>query len=84
MKPTVVVTGGTSGIGAGVADVLSTAGYHVIAATVSQDEIDQFEGASEIETWYRQFVELSLSFPNPANLPGRNLARDVVPDRENI
>ena len=50
MTKTVVVTGGTSGIGAGVAEVLSSAGYHVIAATVSQDEIDRFEGAPEIET----------------------------------
>jgi NAD(P)-dependent dehydrogenase (short-subunit alcohol dehydrogenase family) len=50
MTQTVVVTGGTSGIGAGVAKVLNIAGYHVIAATVSQDEIDRFEGAPEIET----------------------------------
>jgi len=50
MGQTIVVTGGTSGIGAGVADVLNGAGYHVIAATVSQDEIDRFAGAAEIET----------------------------------
>ena len=50
MKQTVVVTGGTSGIGAGVSEVLQGAGYHVIAATVSQDEIDRFSGSSEIET----------------------------------
>lgn len=50
MSQTIVVTGGTSGIGAGVADVLNGAGYHVIAATVSQDEIDRFSGAAEIET----------------------------------
>lgn len=50
MTQTVVVTGGTSGIGAGVAQVLNIAGYHVIAATVSQDEIDRFEGVPEIET----------------------------------
>lgn len=50
MKKTVIVTGGTSGIGAGVAEVLNEAGYHVIAATVSQDEIDRFTGAPEIET----------------------------------
>ena len=50
MKQTVVVTGGTGGIGAGVAEVLNTAGYHVIAGTVSQDEIDRFSGASEIDT----------------------------------
>lgn len=50
MLQTIVVTGGTSGIGAGVADVLNGAGYHVIAATVSRDEIDRFSGAAEIET----------------------------------
>lgn len=49
MAQTIVVTGGTSGIGAGVAEVLNNAGYHVIAATVSQDEIDRFTVASEIE-----------------------------------
>ena len=47
---TIVVTGGTSGIGAGVAEILNRVGYHVIAATVSQDEIDYFSGAREIET----------------------------------
>jgi len=48
-KQTIVVTGGTGGIGAGVVRVLSDAGYHVIAASVSQTEIDAFdcpEGAS--------------------------------------
>ncbi|MDE0852323.1 SDR family oxidoreductase [Yoonia sp.] len=50
MKRTVVVTGGTGGIGAGVAVVLHRAGYHVIAATVSQGEIDRFSGSPEIET----------------------------------
>jgi NAD(P)-dependent dehydrogenase (short-subunit alcohol dehydrogenase family) len=49
MKNTVVVTGGTSGIGAGVAEVMCEAGFHVIAATVSQNEIDAFSGPSEIE-----------------------------------
>lgn len=49
MKKTVVVTGGTSGIGAGVAAVLCEAGYHVIAATVSQNEIDAFDGSKDIE-----------------------------------
>ena len=50
MKPNTVVTGGTSGIGAGVAEVLHSAGYQVIAATVSQAEIDRFTGSPEIET----------------------------------
>lgn len=50
MRKTVIVTGGTGGIGAGVAEVLHDAGYRVIAATVSQAEIDAFIGAPEIET----------------------------------
>lgn len=49
-KQTVVVTGGTGGIGAGVANVLSDAGYHVIAASVSQAEIDAFDGPEGVET----------------------------------
>ncbi|AGI68620.1 short-chain dehydrogenase/reductase-family protein [Octadecabacter antarcticus 307] len=57
MKQTVVVTGGTSGIGAGVAEVLNTAGYHVIAATVSQGEIDFFSGSSKIETCLMDVTE---------------------------
>lgn len=47
MNKTIVVTGG---IGAGVAEVLRSVGYRVIAATVSQDEIDAFSGSPEIET----------------------------------
>lgn len=50
MNKTIVVTGGTGGIGAGVAEVLRSVGYRVIAATVSQDEIDAFSGSPEIET----------------------------------
>ena len=49
MKKTVVVTGGTSGIGAGVSDTLHQAGYRVIAATVSEAEIDAFSGSNEID-----------------------------------
>ena len=37
------VTGGTSGIGAGVARALANAGWSVIAASVSQEELDAFE-----------------------------------------
>jgi NAD(P)-dependent dehydrogenase (short-subunit alcohol dehydrogenase family) len=50
MNKTIVVTGGTGGIGAGVSEVLHSVGYRVIAATVSQDEIDVFSGSPEIET----------------------------------
>lgn len=49
MNKTVVVTGGTRGIGAGVATVLAQAGWHVIAASVSKAEIEAFDGPSEIE-----------------------------------
>lgn len=49
MKKTVVVTGGTSGIGAGVCGALHVAGYQVVAATVSEAEIDAFSGPSEID-----------------------------------
>lgn len=50
MSKTVVVTGGTSGIGKGVATRLAKDGWRVIAATVSQAEIDAFDGADNIET----------------------------------
>ncbi len=45
----IVVTGGTRGIGAGVAAVLAEAGCEVIAASVSQAEIDTFSGPDGIE-----------------------------------
>ncbi|MEX0340737.1 MAG: SDR family NAD(P)-dependent oxidoreductase [Arenibacterium sp.] len=45
-----LVTGGTRGIGAGVARSLASAGWSVIAASVSQDEIDAFTPQNGIET----------------------------------
>ena len=42
------VTGGTSGIGAGVARTLANAGWSVIAAAVSQSELDAFEAQDGI------------------------------------
>ena len=49
-KQSVVVTGGTRGIGAGVAAVLHEAGYHVIAASVSEAEIASFDRPEAVET----------------------------------
>ena len=49
MNKTVVVTGGTRGIGAAVSRVLFSAGWHVIAASVSRAEIDAFDGPAEID-----------------------------------
>ncbi len=46
---TAVVTGGTRGIGAAVVRVLHAAGWQVIAASVSQQEIDDFDAPAEIE-----------------------------------
>ena len=48
MKKTVVVTGGTRGIGSAVSRVLAAAGWEVIAATISQQEIDAFDGPPDI------------------------------------
>ena len=42
------VTGGTSGIGAGVARTLANAGWSVVAASVSQSELDAFEAQDAI------------------------------------
>jgi len=50
MKKTVVVTGGTRGIGAGVSSVLSASGWHVIAASNSKEEIDAFNKLADTET----------------------------------
>ena len=49
MNKTAVVTGGTRGIGGAVSRVLFSAGWHVIAATVSPQEIETFDGPSEID-----------------------------------
>ncbi len=46
---TAIVTGGTRGIGGAISRVLAAAGWQVIAATVSQAEIDAFEGPANIE-----------------------------------
>ncbi|MBW4709902.1 SDR family oxidoreductase [Roseobacter sp. YSTF-M11] len=45
-----VVTGGTRGIGAGVARSLAQAGWSVVAASVSQTELDAFEPQDGITT----------------------------------
>lgn len=49
MTRTALVTGGTRGIGAGVAEVLKSAGWRVIAASASQEEIAEFTTATGIE-----------------------------------
>ncbi len=49
MKKTVVVTGGTRGIGAGVSQVLNRAGWGVIAASNSEQEIAAFDASTGIE-----------------------------------
>lgn len=45
-----LVTGGTRGIGAGVARAMAAEGWSVIAASVSQDELNAFEPQNGIET----------------------------------
>lgn len=49
MNKSVIVTGGTRGIGAGVSHVLAAAGWHVIAASNSQQEIDAFAPATSVD-----------------------------------
>ncbi len=50
MTRTAVVTGGTGGIGGGVAKCLADEGWEVVAASVSQDEIDAFVPSPRIRT----------------------------------
>jgi NAD(P)-dependent dehydrogenase (short-subunit alcohol dehydrogenase family) len=50
MTRTALVTGGTSGIGAGIARHLASAGWQVVATGVSQAEIDAFAPAPAIRT----------------------------------
>jgi len=45
-----LVTGGTRGIGAGVARVLASSGWTVVAASISQAEIDTFDSQNGINT----------------------------------
>ncbi len=45
-----LVTGGTRGIGAGVARVLVSSGWTVVAASISQAEIDTFDSQNGINT----------------------------------
>lgn len=47
---TAVVTGGTRGIGAGVVQSLADAGWSVIAASASQEEINAFPTRDKIQT----------------------------------
>ena len=49
MKKAAVVTGGTRGIGGAVSHVLARAGWHVIAASNSQQEIDAFDRSEGID-----------------------------------
>ena len=52
MTKTVIVTGGTRGIGAGVVEVLANAGWQVIAASNSQQEIDAFTAPQGAEVMH--------------------------------
>lgn len=56
MAKTVIVTGGTRGIGAGIAESLFEGGWQVIAASASQAEIDDFSGSEGIEC---RFVDVT-------------------------
>lgn len=49
MTRTVLITGGTRGIGAGVAEVLAGSGWHVISVSASEEEISEFTHSTGIE-----------------------------------
>lgn len=57
MNKNVVVTGGTSGIGAAVSHVLSNAGWQVIAASNSQKDIDAFDASNNIDVRFLDVTE---------------------------
>lgn len=46
--PTAIVTGGTRGIGAGIAGALAVAGYYVVATGLTPDEVDAFPESERI------------------------------------
>jgi len=47
-QPTAIVTGGTGGIGAGVARSLADNGYRVIATGLTEEEVDAFPACEDI------------------------------------
>ena len=67
------MTGGTSGIGAGAAQVLAAAGWHVIAVSASQAEIEAFPRTANIETRVLDVTDdrsVSALFSSLASLQG--------------
>ena len=53
----VIVTGGTSGIGAGVSRVLAAVGWQVFAATASRVEIESFEATAGITPMFMDVTD---------------------------